>query len=196
MAEALLRVSHLTKAFSLSRHEALRAVSDVSFSLAPGEIFGLVGESGSGKSTLMNLLSGCERSIVTEYAGTTRDVVEETVLLGGIPLHLADTAGIRATEDPVERIGVDRARERVQAAQLVLGVWCVAADEVEVLIFTGDDAPLVAVDILAEVIRDGERLALGKDRRAGIALLVRAVPVDVVLRQVKFDLMRLQLRLL
>ena len=61
MAEALLRVSHLTKAFSLSRHEALRAVSDVSFSLAPGEIFGLVGESGSGKSTLARTISGLYR---------------------------------------------------------------------------------------------------------------------------------------
>ncbi len=61
MAEALLRVSHLTKEFPLSRHEALRAVSDVSFSLAPGEIFGLVGESGSGKSTLARTISGLYR---------------------------------------------------------------------------------------------------------------------------------------
>ncbi len=61
MAEALLRVSHLTKAFALSRHETLRAVSDVSFSLAPGEIFGLVGESGSGKSTLARTISGLYR---------------------------------------------------------------------------------------------------------------------------------------
>ena len=61
MAEVLLRVSHLTKEFPLSRHEALRAVSDVSFSLAPGEIFGLVGESGSGKSTLARTISGLYR---------------------------------------------------------------------------------------------------------------------------------------
>ena len=61
MAEALLRVSHLTKEFPLSRYEALHAVSDVSFSLAPGEIFGLVGESGSGKSTLARTISGLYR---------------------------------------------------------------------------------------------------------------------------------------
>lgn len=59
MAEALLRVSHLTKEFPLSRHEALRAVSDVSFSLAPGEIFGLVGESGSGKPPWRAPSPGC-----------------------------------------------------------------------------------------------------------------------------------------
>ena len=66
MAEALLRVSHLTKEFPLSRHEALRAVSDVSFSLAPGEIFGLVGESGSGKSTLARTISGLYRPTAGE----------------------------------------------------------------------------------------------------------------------------------
>lgn len=83
----------------------------------------IVGRPNVGKSTLMNLLAGCERSIVTEYAGTTRDIVEETVLLGGVPLRLADTAGLRETEDPVESIGVDRAKNRLNTAQLVLAVF-------------------------------------------------------------------------
>lgn len=83
----------------------------------------IAGRPNVGKSTLMNLLSGCERSIVTEYAGTTRDVVEDTVILGGVPLLLSDTAGIHNTEDPVEKIGVDRARTKLLEAQLVLAVF-------------------------------------------------------------------------
>lgn len=83
----------------------------------------IAGRPNVGKSTLMNLLSGCERSIVTQYAGTTRDIVEDTIVLGDVVLHLADTAGIRATDDPVESIGVEMARKRVRCAQLVLAVF-------------------------------------------------------------------------
>ena len=83
----------------------------------------VAGNSGVGKSTLMNLLSGTEKSIVTEIAGTTRDIVEDTVNVGGITLRLADTAGVRETEDVVESIGVDRAVKRLQNAELVLAVF-------------------------------------------------------------------------
>ncbi len=83
----------------------------------------IVGKPNVGKSTLMNMLSGTERSIVTEVAGTTRDVVEETVVIGDITLALADTAGIHSTEDMVESIGVERARARIDAAQLILAVF-------------------------------------------------------------------------
>lgn len=83
----------------------------------------IAGRPNVGKSSLMNLLAGRERSIVTPYAGTTRDVVEEPVSLAGIPLLLADTAGLRNTADPVEKIGVSAARERISGAELVLAVF-------------------------------------------------------------------------
>jgi len=108
----------------------------------------IAGRPNVGKSTLMNLIAGCERSIVTEYAGTTRDVVEDTVILGDIPLHLADTAGIHLTEDPVERIGVLRAQEKVRQAQLVLAVFDSSQElnrEDRELIDVIEAAPAIAV---------------------------------------------------
>lgn len=83
----------------------------------------IVGRPNVGKSTLMNLLSGCERSIVTDIAGTTRDVVEETVMLGDYCLRLADTAGIRKTDDIVENAGVSIAKKRLEESDLVIAVF-------------------------------------------------------------------------
>ena len=83
----------------------------------------IVGFPNVGKSTLMNLLSGTDKSIVTEIAGTTRDIVEDTDNAGGITLRLADTAGVRDTDDTVESIGVERAVKRLENAELVLAVF-------------------------------------------------------------------------
>lgn len=83
----------------------------------------IAGRANAGKSTLMNLLSGEERSIVTEFEGTTRDIVEESISLGDVILNIADTAGLRDTVDPVERIGVEAAKKRIEASQLILAVF-------------------------------------------------------------------------
>ena len=83
----------------------------------------IVGSPNVGKSTLMNAFTGCDSSIVTAIAGTTRDVVEETVRLGEVVLRLADTAGIRDASDEVEAIGVERARQRMRTASLILAVF-------------------------------------------------------------------------
>ena len=83
----------------------------------------IVGSPNVGKSTLMNRLTGCERSIVTSEAGTTRDIVEETIQLGDVTLRLADTAGIRDASNEAEAIGVQRALTRLESASLILAVF-------------------------------------------------------------------------
>ena len=99
---------------------ALLDTFDAGRVLREGVDTAIVGCPNVGKSTLMNALAGCERSIVTPVAGTTRDIVEETVRLGEVTLRLSDTAGIHDTGDAVEAIGVEKARRRMQQAALLL----------------------------------------------------------------------------
>lgn len=90
--------------------------------LREGLVVAIAGPPNAGKSTLLNRLARREVAIVSPYAGTTRDVIEVHLDLGGFPVTLLDTAGIRATDDPVEQEGVRRARDRAAAADLVLWV--------------------------------------------------------------------------
>ena len=108
----------------------------------------IVGKPNVGKSTLMNTLARYERSIVTDIAGTTRDVVEESVRLGDLLLRLSDTAGIRETEDRVEQIGVSIAKQRLAEASLILAVFDGSSDwseEDEELILMTKNRPAVAI---------------------------------------------------
>ena len=88
--------------------------------LRDGIVMAIIGRPNAGKSSLLNALSGQESAIVTEIPGTTRDVLRESIDLDGIPVHVADTAGIRETDDVVEAEGVRRAREVLESSDIVL----------------------------------------------------------------------------
>lgn len=107
----------------LSEMQSLLQTYDYGRILREGLHTVIVGKPNVGKSTLFNALSGYERSIVTDIAGTTRDVVEEQIRLGGVTLRLSDTAGVRDTDEQIERIGVERSWQYLEDADLVLAVF-------------------------------------------------------------------------
>lgn len=135
--------------------EELIATARVGRLLRDGIRIAIVGAPNVGKSSLMNSLLGFERSIVTPIAGTTRDTVEEVVDLGGLPCRLIDTAGIRTTDELVEKIGIERAQSAAETSDLVLQLIDLSAPvdlpraENSLLIGTKADLPhgQVAVDL-------------------------------------------------
>ena len=145
----------------------------------------IVGKPNAGKSSLLNYLVGEEKAIVTDIAGTTRDVLEETIVLQGISLRMMDTAGIRATEDVVEKIGVERARAYAKDADLVLYVVdsSIPLDENDeeileilrdkkaiILLNKSDLTPVVTKEML-EARTDMPVLAISARQEQGVELL-------------------------
>ncbi|QIK80760.1 tRNA uridine-5-carboxymethylaminomethyl(34) synthesis GTPase MnmE [Lysobacter sp. HDW10] len=111
------RLAGLEQALADTLHEAQQGQK-----LRDGLHAALVGAPNVGKSSLLNALAGVDRAIVTDVAGTTRDVLKETVRVGGIELTLIDTAGLRVTEDVIEAEGMRRARGALKAADLIIAV--------------------------------------------------------------------------
>ncbi len=110
----------------------------------------IVGKPNVGKSSILNALAQEERAIVTDVAGTTRDVIEESITVKGIPLILSDTAGIHETEDAVEKIGVKKSKEYIDGADLVIVVLDstreMDADDREVLDLTKDKKRIILIN--------------------------------------------------
>ena len=108
---------------SISILEKLLSTYDMGQVVKEGIDTVIVGRPNAGKSTLMNLLVGREKSIVTNIAGTTRDVVEDIVLVGNVMLKLSDTAGIRDTDNEIEKIGVQKTFDKINGAGLVIALF-------------------------------------------------------------------------
>ncbi|MDC1310829.1 tRNA uridine-5-carboxymethylaminomethyl(34) synthesis GTPase MnmE [Burkholderiales bacterium] len=100
--------------------EQLRELAAQGNLLREGAKIVLAGEPNVGKSTLMNLLSEEETSIVTEYAGTTRDSIQRQIIVGGVPMLIIDTAGLRSSDDPIESIGIQRTLDHLKDADVIV----------------------------------------------------------------------------
>ncbi len=132
------------------RVQRLIETSDSGRMIREGIKTAIVGKPNVGKSSILNYLAREERAIVTDVAGTTRDVIEESISINGIPLILSDTAGIHETDDTVERIGIERSKRYLDAADLVLvvidAVNGIDDDDREVLAATEDKPRIVLLN--------------------------------------------------
>ena len=155
--------------------------------LSQGATIVIAGPPNAGKSSLLNAFAGSEKAIVSPHAGTTRDLIEAHIDFGGIPVHIVDTAGLRASDDDIEAEGVRRAREAIDAADLVL---CVlddsdpASSRFELLLETGRTAKQITVfnksDLSGRLIGDisygiNAAVAVSAKNSTGIKQLTEAI---------------------
>ncbi len=126
----------------------------------------IAGQPNAGKSSLLNALAGAELAIVTPIAGTTRDKVQQTIQIDGVPLHIIDTAGLRESDDAVERIGIQRAWDEIAAADAVIHLHDLAAGLV------ADALPEVDADVASQNLRDTTNATKIVAARAVLALAI------------------------
>lgn len=141
---------HITLTEAVSACDTLLAGADSGRIAKEGLRCILAGKPNVGKSSLLNALTQSQRAIVTEVAGTTRDVIEESISIDGVALRLFDTAGLRETGDAVEKIGVDRTRQYIESADLVLALFDnavpITEEDKEILALTAQKKRIIVVN--------------------------------------------------
>lgn len=209
--EILYEIAYIESALDDPEHISLEGYADKLKKKNKGWIFGIqklidsaengrvmtegiktviLGKPNAGKSSLLNLLVGEERAIVTDIAGTTRDILQESVNVDGITLNIIDTAGIRDTEDAVEKIGVDRARESAKDADLIIYVVDsstemdendeeiikLAADKKIIVLLNKTDLEMItSEEMLRERLPDKRILLISAKENRGLELLEEAL---------------------
>ncbi|MBR6915276.1 MAG: GTP-binding protein, partial [Clostridia bacterium] len=166
---------------SAEKVDALRQTYKTGKAVASGVKCVICGRPNVGKSSLYNLLLGEDRAIVTDVAGTTRDTLEDTADVGGVTLRLLDTAGIRETDDKVEKLGVDRAYSKLEEAELVICVFDAStplrADDLDLIDrVSGLDAEKICVLNKSDLpsgmsAQDRERIAALSHRTVAVSAL-------------------------
>ncbi len=147
--------------------------------LSEGLRVAIVGRPNVGKSSLLNLLSRRDRAIVTDWPGTTRDLLESELVLDGVPLTLVDTAGIRATEDPLERLGIERSHGALAAADGVVLLYDLSSgwsgDDEALRRLVPDGVPLLVVGNKADLLEPGvSSLGAGRLGPADVVISARS----------------------
>jgi len=151
----------------IDKVEEVRAKAGTGRLLRDGINLVIAGEPNAGKSSLLNALAGVDAAIVTEVPGTTRDLLRERIQIGGVPVHLVDTAGLRETSDRVEKEGVRRAREELGKADQLLWVYDASADPGNAGMAQADLPPDIPVTLIRNKV-DKVNEAPGRGERRGL----------------------------
>jgi len=183
-------IDFLADASVLQRLEAIKTqLKEISQKAQQGSLLRngmhlvIIGKPNAGKSSLLNALAGNDTAIVTEIAGTTRDILRETIDLDGLPLHLIDTAGLRESHDPVEKIGIERAWKAIEKADIALLLLDDSHPEEqldthlkEIVERLPEQQPLLVVHNKIDLSekqprKDGDKIYLSAKHKQGIDLL-------------------------
>lgn len=179
----------------IDRMEELQKAASIGRVMRDGMTLVIAGLPNAGKSSLMNALSGAEAAIVTDIPGTTRDVLRERIQIDGMPVHLIDTAGIRDSDDAVEKIGIDRAHKEISQADRILWIYDGAKDPQHLafdrkilpenipITFVHNKADISGQEVCQRETESGSEIVLSAKHDQGLELLRNHLKTSMGLEQ-------------